>query len=81
MVDGDGSDSEIGLCHRSAVSLQGCPQPAIYLSCAPIEGQDADVRTAHTLEQNAFGLVFASDDRIEGTSAFVEKRDPSFTGR
>ena len=45
------------------------------------QGQDADVRLAHALEQRAFGLSFASDDRVEGTTAFVEKRDPSFTGR
>ena len=45
------------------------------------QGQDADVRTAHALEQRAFGLSFASEDRVEGTTAFVEKRDPSFDGR
>lgn len=45
------------------------------------EGQGADVRVAHALEQRAFGLVFASDDRIEGTGAFVEKRAPDFKGR
>ena len=45
------------------------------------QGQDADVRTAHALEQQAFGLVFASQDRVEGTTAFVEKRDPQFKGR
>jgi enoyl-CoA hydratase len=45
------------------------------------QGQDADVRTAHALEQRAFGLSFASDDRVEGTTAFVEKRDPMFKGR
>ena len=44
------------------------------------DGQDADVRTAHALEQRAFGLIFSSDDRVEGTSAFVEKRDPDFQG-
>lgn len=45
------------------------------------EGQDADVRTAHAFEQRAFGFVFASEDRDEGTAAFLEKRDPSFKGR
>jgi enoyl-CoA hydratase len=45
------------------------------------DGQDADVRMAHSLEQRAFGLVFASEDRTEGTSAFLEKRDPDFKGR
>ena len=45
------------------------------------EGQDADVRTAHALEQRAFGLVFATQDRVEGTGAFVEKREAKFEGR
>src|SRR5262245_7990149 len=45
------------------------------------EAQDADVRTAHALEQTAFGLVSASRDRAEGMDAFLEKRDPSFEGR
>jgi enoyl-CoA hydratase len=45
------------------------------------QGQDADLRTAHALEQNAFGLAFATEDRIEGMDAFLEKRDPRFGGR
>jgi enoyl-CoA hydratase len=45
------------------------------------QGQDADVRLAHALEQRAFGLTFASEDRVEGTTAFLEKRDPEFKGR
>ncbi len=44
------------------------------------QGQDADVRTAHALEQRAFGLCFATQDRVEGTTAFVEKREPEFRG-
>jgi len=45
------------------------------------EGQDADLRTAHALEQTAFGLVSASQDRSERMDAFLEKREPSFEGR
>ena len=45
------------------------------------EGQDADVRTAHALEQQAFGLVFASSDRGEGMDAFLEKRDAKFSAK
>ncbi len=45
------------------------------------EGQDADLRVAHSLEQAAFGLVFASRDREEGMDAFLAKRDPEFEGR
>jgi enoyl-CoA hydratase len=45
------------------------------------EGQDADVRVAHALEQQAFALTFAARDREEGIAAFLEKRDPKFEGR
>jgi enoyl-CoA hydratase len=45
------------------------------------EGQDADVRTAHALEQAAFGWIAASRDRGEGIAAFLEKREPKFEGR
>jgi enoyl-CoA hydratase len=45
------------------------------------QGQDADVRTAHALEQQAFGLAFATEDRAEGMDAFLAKRVPDFRGR
>ena len=45
------------------------------------EGQDADIRVAHALEQQAFGVVFASNDRGEGMDAFLEKRGAKFEGR
>ncbi len=45
------------------------------------EGQDADVRVAHRLEQVAFGVIFATDDRREGIEAFLARRPPEFQGR
>ena len=45
------------------------------------EGQDADVRVAHALEQAAFGGLFASEDAREGLAAFLAKREARFRGR
>ncbi len=45
------------------------------------EGQGADLRVAHALEQAAFGIVSASEDRNEGMDAFLSRRDPKFPGR
>jgi enoyl-CoA hydratase len=45
------------------------------------EGQGADPRVAHALEQQAFGLVFASADCGEGMDAFLDKRAPRFQGK
>ncbi len=45
------------------------------------DGQHVDVRVAHQLEQNAFGWLFGTDDRVEGLDAFLAKRDPKFGGR
>ncbi len=46
-----------------------------------VQGQDADVRTAHALEQAAFGVISAGAERAEGMDAFLEKREPSFENR
>jgi len=45
------------------------------------QGQDADARTAHALEQAAFGVISAGAERAEGMDAFLEKREPSFEDR
>jgi enoyl-CoA hydratase len=45
------------------------------------EGRSSDLRAAHALEQKAFGLAFASEDRGEGMDAFLAKRAPHFRGR
>ena len=44
------------------------------------EGQDADVRTAHALEQRR-SASSSRRDRAEGMDAFLEKRAAKFEGR
>ena len=42
---------------------------------------ERDFESARAEEVAAYGRVFASEDRKEGTRAFVEKRPPVFKGR
>lgn len=42
------------------------------------EGKDVDLRTANSMEQKSFGLIFSRPEHEEGIKAFLEKRTPSF---
>jgi enoyl-CoA hydratase len=44
-------------------------------------GFDIDLKAACALEADAFSVCFASPDQREGTTAFLEKRAPKFTGK
>ena len=44
-------------------------------------GMQADMGTALQLEARCYSLCFATEDRVEGMNAFMEKRKPSFKGR
>jgi enoyl-CoA hydratase len=44
-------------------------------------GFDVDLKTGCALEADAFSICFASPDQKEGTTAFLEKRPPKFTGK
>lgn len=44
-------------------------------------GLSMDLAAGLALESQLFAGLFATDDRVEGTTAFVEKRKPKFTGQ
>ena len=44
-------------------------------------GLDVSMNDATALEATAFGLIWATEDAREGTTAFLEKRKARFTGR
>ncbi|MDK2791824.1 MAG: hypothetical protein PWQ25_687 [Deferribacteres bacterium] len=44
-------------------------------------GLETDFNQALLIEQNAFTVAFASNDKVEGMSAFIEKRKPEFKDR
>ena len=46
-----------------------------------VQGQDMPMDVAMDAERNAFGLLYQSEDRLEGRKAFAEKRSPQFKGR
>jgi len=57
------------------------PVAAQYIIEAVNRGLDVSLDTAQCLEATLFGLVASTDDKREGTAAFLEKRKADFKGR
>ena len=57
------------------------PLAVQYSIDAVNEGIDTDLTSGLKLEAKYFALAAATEDRKEGTSAFVQKRAPQFQGR
>ena len=60
----------------------GGPLAALRAAKASINwGSRTDLRTGLTIERETFADLFTTDDQEEGMKAFLEKREPGFTGR
>jgi len=64
----------------NTISQKG--QLAVRLCKAAVnEGMQTDIDRGIAIEADAFGLCFSTSDQKEGMLAFLEKRQPRFTGR
>lgn len=57
------------------------PRAAASILSAVLEGGECTLDQGLEFETQAFALAFATEDMHEGTSAFLERRKPTFTGR
>lgn len=60
--------------------MKNGPMGVINAKQAINDGYDMDIDDALACENNAFAKAFGSKDRLEGVTAFLEKRKPDFKG-
>ena len=68
---------------RSSFARSLAAGPPLALAAAKRlvdQGVELPFDTAVGLERDAVALLFATADRAEGVAAFLEKRQPAFTG-
>jgi enoyl-CoA hydratase len=66
---------------RAGLVVAQAPLAVSQAKRAIDRGLDLPLERACELEQQAFGVLFATEDRREGMSAFVEKRKPVFESK
>lgn len=62
------------ICQQGQLAVRLC-------KAAVNEGMQSDIDRGMTIEADAFGLCFSTQDQKEGMQAFIEKRKPQFIGR
>ena len=67
---------------KMAAGIAKLPPIAVEMTKdAVIAGQDAPLAAALNLERKSIWLLFGTQDKQEGMSAFLEKREPKFKGK
>jgi enoyl-CoA hydratase len=66
------------LCQK--ISSRG-PVAFHMVKVAINNGAQANLRTVLDIEARCFSLCFGTQNRVEGTNAFLEKRKPEFIGQ
>ena len=61
--------------------LKNGPLAVTYCKIAIQRGMEMDIDSAIALENQLFGMCFASEDQKEGMKAFIEKRPAEFKGK
>lgn len=75
-------DELLATCDSLAANIcQNAPLAVRFALAAVNRGLGLDEDDALFLEASLFSLCFATSDMQEGTRAFLEKRQPQFTGR
>ncbi len=67
-----------------ALALKLAEKPPLALMAAKYAiqtGMETNIWAGMALESSLFGLLFSTDDVVEGVTAFLEKRKPKFKGR
>jgi len=79
VVDDDKFEEEV---RAFAEKLAAGPPIAIRFAKKLIDwGSEAPLEAALFMEREAFGLLFSTEDMVEGTTAFLMKRKPEFKGK
>ncbi len=61
--------------------LERAPLAVRYILEATHQGLELPLEDGLRLEANLFAVTFATEDKLEGTRAFLEKRPPAFRGK